>query len=162
MVVPRQQLVEGLAPDKFHYDVGHAPLWFLAHIEDGYYSRMRQAARSLRFAKETLAILAFLFRGLTGQRNGLYGDDSVDLGIARFVDNTHGSPPQLGEDLVAPKTFAPAIIHAAIIHAAIIHRCHLRFPSLVVTSCAGRRLLLVIRRGNDKRTDYVLVDRKSV
>src|ERR1035438_7912079 len=97
MVVPRQQLVEGLAPDKFHYDVGHARLWFLAHIEDGYDSRMRQAARSLRFAKETLAILAFLFRGLTGQRNGLYGDDSVDLGIARFVDNTHRSEEHTSE-----------------------------------------------------------------
>src|ERR1017187_936171 len=101
MVVPRQQLVEGLAPDKFHYDVGHARLWFLAHIEDGYDSRMRQAARSLRFAKETLAILAFLFRGLTGQRNGLYGHASVDRELARFVDHPHGPPPQHGEDPVA-------------------------------------------------------------
>jgi hypothetical protein len=28
-----------------------------------------------------------------------------------LVDNTHGSPSQLGQDLVATKTFAPAIIH---------------------------------------------------
>src|ERR1019366_1342294 len=104
MVGPRQQLVEGLAPDKFHYDVGHARLWFLAHIEDGYDSRMRQAARSLRSAKQTLAILEFLCRGLAGQRNCLDGDASVDLGIARFVDIPHASPPQLGEDLVGHKT----------------------------------------------------------
>src|ERR1039458_8147440 len=92
MVVPRQQLVEGLPPNKLHYDVRSARLWFLAHIEDGYDSRMRDAARSFRFPEETLAILVFLFRRLASQRNGLYRDDAVDLGIARFVDDTHGSP----------------------------------------------------------------------
>src|ERR1035437_9909381 len=138
MVVPRQQLVEGLPPNKFHYDVRSARLWFLAHIEDGYDSRMRHAARSFRFPKETLAILAFLFRRLTGQRNGLYRDDAVHLGIARFVDNTHGSPSQFGQDLVSPKTFAPAIIH----------RCHLRFQSFVATSSACRRFRLAVRRGS--------------
>src|SRR6202521_6472097 len=122
MIVPRQQLVEGLPPNKFHYDVGSARLWLLSHIEDGYDSRMRQAARSFRFPKETLAVLKLLFRGLASQRNGLYRDDAIDLGIARFVDNTHGSPTQLGEDLVSPKTFAFAIIH----------RCHLRFQSSFV------------------------------
>src|ERR1700730_17766517 len=122
MVVPQQQLVEGRPRHKFHYDVRSAPLRFLAHIEDGYDSRMRQTARSFGFPKETLAILKLLFRGLASQRNGLYRDDTIDLGIARFVDNTHGSPTELGEDLVSPKTFAPAIIH----------RCHLRFQSSVV------------------------------
>src|SRR3984893_12403391 len=111
MVVPRQQLVEGLPPNKFHYDIRSARLRFLAHIEDGYDSRMRQAACSFRFPKETLAILEFLFRGLASQRNGLYRADAVNLRVARFIDNTHSSPTQLGEDLVSPKTFAPAIIH---------------------------------------------------
>src|SRR5258708_37048577 len=122
MVGPRQQLVEGLPRNKFHYDVRSARLRFLAHIEDGYDSRMRQAARSFRFPKETLAILKLLFRGLASQRNGLYRDDAIDLGIARFVDNTHGSPTQRDEDLVSPKKFAFAIIPS----------CHLRFQSSVV------------------------------
>src|ERR1700687_3670907 len=122
MVVLRQQLVERLPPNKFHHDVWSARLWFLAHIEDGYDSRMRQAARSFRFPEETLAILAFLFRRLAGQRNGLYRDHSIDLGIARFVDNTPGSPSPLGQDLLSPKTFVPAIIH----------RCHLRLRSFRV------------------------------
>ena len=62
MVVPRQQLVEGLPPNKFHYDVRRVRLWLLAHVEDSYDSGMRQAARRFRFPKETLAILEFLFR----------------------------------------------------------------------------------------------------
>src|SRR3982074_958899 len=119
MVVPRQQLVEGLAPNKFHHDVRSARLWLLAHIEDGYDSRMRQAAGSFRLPKETLAILKLLFRGLPSQRNGLYRDDPVNLRVARFIDNTHRSPTQLGEDLVSPETFASAIIH----------RCYLRLQS---------------------------------
>src|SRR6266481_3483523 len=123
MVVPQQQPIEGLSPNKFHYDVRSARLWFLAHIEDGYDSRMRQAARSFRFPKETLTIVKLLFRGLASQRNGLYRDDAIDLRIARLIDNTHGSPTQLGEDLVSPKTFALAIIH----------RCHLRFQSFRVS-----------------------------
>src|ERR1035441_2647645 len=94
MVVPRQQFVEGLPPNKFHYDIRSARLWFLAHIENGYDSRMRQAARSFRFPEEALTILAFLFRGLAGQRNCLYCHDAIDLGIARFVDNTHGAPSE--------------------------------------------------------------------
>src|SRR6202521_2781072 len=122
MVVPRQKLVEGLPPNKFHYDIRSARLRFLAHIEDGYDSRMRQAARGFRFPKETLAVLKLLFRGLASQRNSLYRDDAIDLGIARFVDNAHRSPTQLGQDLVSPKTFALAIIHG----------CHLRFQSSVV------------------------------
>ena len=84
---------------------------------------MRQTARRFCFPKETLAILAFLFQRLAGQRNGLYRDDAIDLRIARFVDNTHRSPTQFGEDLVSPKTFALAIIH----------RCHLRFQSFRVS-----------------------------
>src|SRR5258708_36714021 len=123
MVVAQQEPIERLSPKQFHYDVRSARLRFLAHIEDGYNSRMRQTARSFRFPKETLAILEFLFRGLASQRNGLYRDDTIDLGIACFVDNTHRSPTQLGEDLVSPKTFAPAIIH----------RCHLRFQSFRVS-----------------------------
>src|ERR1019366_9322452 len=119
MVVPRQQFVEGLPPNKFHYDIRSARLWFLAHIENGYDSRMRQAARSFRFPEEALTILAFLFRGLAGQPNCLYCHDAIDLRIARFVDTTQGAPSQLGQHLIAPKTFA----------AAIIHRCHLRFQS---------------------------------
>src|SRR5712672_179300 len=103
MVVAQQQPIERLSPNKFHYDVRSARLRFLAHIEDGYDSRMRQAARSLRFPKEALAIVEFLFRGLASQRNGLYRDDAIDLRIARLIDNTHGSPTQLGEDLVSPK-----------------------------------------------------------
>src|ERR1700674_526570 len=122
MVAPRQQLVEGLPPHKFHYDVRSTRLRFLAHVEDGYDSRMREAARSFRFAKETLAILKLFFHGLASQRNGLYRDHAINFGIARFVDDTHGSPTQLGEDLVSPTTFALAIIH----------RCHLRFQSSVV------------------------------
>src|SRR3979411_1403319 len=122
MVAKRQQPVESLPPNKFHYDVRSARLRFLAHIEDGYDSRMRQAARSFRFPKETLTIVKLLFHGLASQRNGLYRAHAINLGIARFVDNTHGSTPQLGEDLVSPKTFAPAIIH----------RCHLRFQSFRV------------------------------
>src|SRR5208337_5101960 len=124
MVVPRQQLVERLARNKFHYDIRSARLRFLAHIEDGYDSRMRQAARSFRFPKETLAIVALFFRRLAGQRNSLYRDYAVDLGIARFVDNAHGSASQLGQDLVSPKTFAPAIIH----------RCYLRFQGFRVSA----------------------------
>src|SRR6266446_2457178 len=123
MVVAQQQPIERLSPNKFHYDVRSARLRFLAHIEDGYDSRMRQTARSLRFPKETLAIFKLLFGGLASQRNGLYRDDAIDLGIARFVDDTHRSPTQLGEDLVSPKTFALAIIH----------RCHLRFQSFRVS-----------------------------
>src|SRR5467141_1516380 len=123
MVAPRQQLVEGLPPHKFHYDVRSTRLRFLAHVEDGYDSRMREAARSFRFTKETLAILELLFRRLASQRNGLHRNDAINLGIARFVDDTHGSPTQLGEDLVSPKTFALAIIH----------RCHLRFQSFRVS-----------------------------
>src|SRR5882762_593622 len=123
MVAPRQQLVEGLPSNKFHDDVRSARLRFLAHIEDGYDSRMRQAARSFRFPKETLAIVTLLFRRLASQRNGLYRDHAINFGIARFVDDTHGSPTQLGEDLVSPKTFALAIIH----------RCHLRFQSFRVS-----------------------------
>src|ERR1700704_5332593 len=119
MVVTQQQPIERLSPNKFHYDVRSARLRFLAHVEDGYDSRMRQAARSFRFPEESLAILKLLFRGLASQRNGLYRDDAIDLRIACFVDNTHGSTPQLGEDLVSPKTLALAIIH----------RCHLRFQS---------------------------------
>src|SRR5216684_4809886 len=111
MVVPQQQPIEGLSANKFHYDVRSARLWFLAHIEDGYDSRMRQAARSFRFPKEALTIVKLLFRGLASQRNGLYRDDAIDLRIARLIDNTHGSPTQLGEDLVSSKTFALAIIH---------------------------------------------------
>src|SRR6202163_3953279 len=106
MVVPQQQLAEGRPRHKFHYDVRSARLRFLAHIEDGYDSRMRQTARSFRFPKETLAILKLLFRGVAIQRNGLYRDDPIGLGITRCVDNTHGSPTQFGEDLVSPKTFA--------------------------------------------------------
>jgi len=92
----------------------------------------RRAARSFRFPEETLAILAFLFRRLAGQRNGLYRDHSIDLGIARFVDNTHGSPSQLGQDLVSPKTFVPAIIH----------KCHLRLRSFRVAEVQGCRVSL--------------------
>src|SRR5216684_5277282 len=103
MVVPQQQPIEGLSANKFHYDVRSARLRFLAHIEDRYDSMMRQAARGFRFPNETLAILAFLFRRLASQRNGLYRDDAIDLGIARFIDNTHGSSTQLGKDLVSPK-----------------------------------------------------------
>jgi len=95
---------------------------------------MRQAARSFRFPKETLAIIKLLFRGLASQRNGLYRDDAVNLRVARFIDNTHGSPTQFGEDLVSPETFAPAIIH----------RCYLRFQSFVVTSSDRRRFPLVV------------------
>src|ERR1700675_2507871 len=123
MVAPRQQLVEGLPAHKFHYDVRSARLRLLAHIEDGYDSRMRQAASSFRLPKETFAIVKLLFRGLASQRNGLYRNDAVNLRVARFVDNTHGSPTQLGQDLVSPKTFALAIIH----------RCNLRFRSLRVS-----------------------------
>src|SRR5438309_3480881 len=123
MVVAQQQPIERLSPNKFLYDVWSSRLRFLAHIEDGYDSRMRQTARSFRFPKETLAIFKLLFRGLASQRNSLYRDDTIDLGIARFVDDTHRSPTQLGEDLVSPKTFALTIIH----------RCHLRFQSFRVS-----------------------------
>src|ERR1035438_9952916 len=111
MVVPRQQLVEGLPSHKFHYDVRSTRLRFLAHIEDGYDSWMRQAARRFRLPEETLAIFAFLFSTLAGQRNSLNRDDAVDLGIARLVDNAHGSPSQFGQDLVPPEAFALAIVH---------------------------------------------------
>src|ERR1700687_1354144 len=151
MVVPQQQLVEGLPAHKFHYDVRSARLRFLAHIEDGYDSWMRQAARSFRFPTETLAIVKLLSRGLASQRNGLYRDDAVNLRVARFIDNTHGSPTQLGEDLVSPETFALAIIH----------RCYLRFQSFVVTSSDRRRFPLVvrhgIRRGSCEHSDFILV-----
>src|ERR1700719_89778 len=145
MVVPQKQLVEGRPRHKFHYDVRSARLRFLAHIEDGYDSRMRQTTRSFRFPKETLAILKLLFRGLASQRNGLYRDDPIDLGIARFVDNTHGSPTQLGENLVSPKTFAFAIIH----------RCHLRFQSPVIKRTSATRTSAAIgpvRRPTPKQT----------
>jgi len=76
-------------------------------------------------------------------------DDAIDLGIARFVDNTHGAPSQLGQDLVSPKTFAPAIIH----------RCYLLFrvSELRAPSSARRPFRLVARRGSDQHADYVLV-----
>src|SRR5260370_29481126 len=111
MVVPQQQPIEGLSANKFHYDVRSARLRFLAHIEDGYDSGMRQAARSFRFPNETLAIVKLLFRRLASQRNSLYRDKAVNLRVPRFIDNTHGSSTQLGKDLVSPKTFPPAIIH---------------------------------------------------
>src|SRR5580658_4723282 len=114
MSVLRQQFVEGLPPNIFHHDIRSVGIRLLTHIEDSYDSRMRQPPRSFRFAKEPLAIFKLLFWGLTGQRNGLYRHNAINFGIARFVDDTHGSPSQLGQDLVAPKTFAPAIIHSVI------------------------------------------------
>src|SRR6202140_5661991 len=150
MVVPQQQLVEGRPRHNFHYHVRSARLRFLAHIEDGYDSRMRQAARSFRLPKETLAILKLPFRGLASQRNGLYRDDAIDLGIARFVDNTHGSPTQFGEDLVSPKTFAFAIIH----------RCRLRFQSPVAKRPSAKRTSAAIgplRRPTPKQTSVLCI-----
>src|SRR5712671_3078739 len=125
MVVPRQQFVEGLPPNIFHYDVRGARRWFFAHIEDSYDSGMRQAARSFCFPNETLAIVKLFFGGLPSQRNSLYRDDAVNLRVARFIDNTHGSPAQLAEDLVSPETLALAIIHR--------HSCYLWFQSFRVS-----------------------------
>ena len=61
----------------------------------GYDSRVRQTSRIFRFPEETLAILSFFFGRLAYQR---YSPDryAVDFRIVRFVDDTHGSPSQLG------------------------------------------------------------------
>ncbi len=71
---------------------------------------MRQAARSFRFPDETLAILEFFFGRLAGERNRLDGNETVDLGIARFVDDAHRSPSQLGQDFVSAKVFALGVV----------------------------------------------------
>ena len=105
-------MFKGLTPHQLHYDVRNVRFRFLAHIEDGYDSRMRQAPCSLRFPEETLAILAFLMRRLAGHGNGFHCDHAVDLWIVRLVDNTHGSPSQLAQDLVSSKTFGAGIVHS--------------------------------------------------
>jgi hypothetical protein len=137
------------SPDKFHYNVRNTSLWFLPHIEDGYDSRMRQAARSLGFPQETLAILAFLLRRLADQGDGLHGYHAVDLRIARFIDNTHGSHvPSSARTWYRPKRS----------FAAIIHGCYLRFPEFRRAAFSQRPLLrLIIRRCSDKHANYVFV-----
>src|SRR5580693_1039349 len=77
VIAPEQDFVEGLPRNKFHDDVRSVRFRFLADIEDGYNSRVRQAARSFRLPEETLAIIEFLFRRLTGQRNSLYRDHTI-------------------------------------------------------------------------------------
>src|SRR5580692_7611640 len=112
IVIARQQhLVEGLPRNKFHDDVRSVRFGFLAYIEDGYNSRVRQAARRFCFPEKPLAILEFLFRRLTSQGNRLHSDHTIDLGITRFIDDTHRSPAQLGQDLVATKTLGSVIVH---------------------------------------------------
>jgi hypothetical protein len=74
---------------------------------------MRKAAGGFGLAEKTLAIFLFFFWWLSGQVDGFHGDHAVDLRVARFVDDTHGPPPQFGEDFVAPETFDPAFVHAS-------------------------------------------------
>src|SRR5271166_7206762 len=113
---------------------------------------MGEPARGFRLAEETLTIFEFFFGRLANQRNGFYGDGAVDLVIARLVDHTHGAPSQFGQDLVAAKAFAFAIIHRA--STALQNFRVLPLHSDRSTGCSLR--LARGRRGYE-HTDYILV-----
>jgi hypothetical protein len=63
---------------------------------------MGQAAGSLGFAKEALAVMFKVFGRAGGNSDCLDGNGAVDPGIARAKHRAHGAAAKLGDDLIPP------------------------------------------------------------
>ena len=66
-------------------------LGIFAGIKNSDDAGMVQASGSLCFIEKSLAEFLVLLRFLPLQRDGLKCDQAIDLGIARLVDDTHGT-----------------------------------------------------------------------
>ena len=83
----------------------------LAYVEDGNNARVVKASGSLRFVHEAQAEFLFLVRFLPPERDRFHRNQAIDLRVAGLIDHTHGSAPQLSDDLVAAKPRDLGILH---------------------------------------------------
>ena len=65
-------------------------------------SGVREPPRRLGFQDEAHAELGFIVV-LLSQRERFDGNDAVDFGIARLVDDAHGTASEFRQDLVPPE-----------------------------------------------------------
>ena len=114
LLFARKLAVQRFPGNVLQHDIRIAILGFFADIEDGDDARMMQASGGLGFVEKSAAKFCFFLGLLPVQRNGLQGDDSVDLRIARLVDDAHGSAAQLADDLVPAEAFGLGIFHGLI------------------------------------------------
>ena len=93
----QQPLRQRLAFEIFHHQEINAVL--LADVVERADVRMIQAGDGLRFALEPLAQFGTICKM---RRQNLDGDNSIEAGIAGFVDLAHATRTDSGEDFVGP------------------------------------------------------------
>ncbi len=94
-------LGQRLALDAFHHNERRVRRLVLAHVIDGHNTGMGEPARGLGFTEEALAIMLGVCRAGSWNRNGFDGDGTVDFGIARAKNRSHGAAAKFSENFVA-------------------------------------------------------------
>ena len=95
-----QKLVEGLAFEKFHGDVSAAVL--LLDGVNGADTRMVHGGGGTGFAKEAFGGVGIAHGGF---RAGISGDATAELGVFRFIDETHARRCRVGEECDSDRLF---------------------------------------------------------
>ena len=75
---------------------------------------MGKTPRCAGFLIETFAIFAAVGRIKIGEQNRLDGNDTINLGIARLIDNTHGAAPDFGQHLVSTHEYLGVGCHRSV------------------------------------------------
>ena len=97
----RKKVLESRTVHELHEDVGEPVL--LEDVVNGNNVRVREDARGLRFPKEALAEPVPLGGvGQVLQPDALDGNGAPDGRVLGAIDDTHGSPPQLTDNLKSP------------------------------------------------------------
>src|SRR5262249_23631378 len=95
-----QHLFERRTVHQLHVD--ECGLAFIGDVVNGDDVRMRKDARRLRLAKQALAQpFAFGFVRQFAPPDALDGDHPAYCRVLRLIDDAHGAPPELADDLIA-------------------------------------------------------------
>src|SRR5258707_73191 len=73
---------------------------------------MRESPRGLSFNKKALPVLGFILWLLTKHRNRFNRNEAIDLGVSRFIHNSHRAAANFREDLVTAKICSCQRAHA--------------------------------------------------